>query len=141
MNSGGGQGGDAADGDSAPYVQTLYQCSLCQQVFDTYRALQTHCLQHTQTNVTGATEDNDRKPSLNVDRPIDITLVSDNPLGSQLALHSGSTSDKPHQILLEISSEHSDSNKPSSSSRGVNLPLESLEGRIIKEQDKNKYAI
>ena len=141
MNTGVVQGGATAEGDSDPYVQTLYQCSLCQQVFDTYRALQAHCLQHTQTNVTGATEDNDRKPSLNVDRPIDITLVSDNPLGSQLGLNSGSTSDKPHQILLEISSEHSDNNKPSSSSRGVNLPLESLEGRIIKEQDGQQYYV
>ena len=141
MNSGVVQGGASADGDSDPYVQTLYQCSLCQQVFDTYRALQTHCLQHTHTNVAGAAQGNDRKPSLDVDRPIDITLVSDNPLGSRLGLNSGSASDKPHQILLEISSEHSDNNKPSSSSRGVNLPLESLEGRIIKEQDGQQYYV
>merc|ERR1712150_199632 len=123
-----------------PYVQTLYQCSLCQQVFETYKALRIHCTQHSQRDF-GATNTKDVKSNSDVNRPIDITLVSDNAMENQLSFNSENDNEKQPQFVLEIDSEHSNNKSVNSSSRGVNLPLQSLEGTIIKEQDGQQYYV
>ena len=128
------------EADADPYVQTLYQCSLCQQVFETYKALRIHCTQHSQRDF-GATNTKDVKSNSDVNRPIDITLVSDNALENQLSFNSENDNEKQPQFVLEIDSEHSNNKSMNSSSRGVNLPLQSLEGTIIKEQDGQQYYV
>ena len=114
-----------------PYVQTLYQCSLCQQVFDTYRALQKHCAQHSQNNTFDL---KGIKSNVDTDCPLDIALVSDNALGSATSFGT-SSGNEPPQIFLELSSDHQDAKPSSSMAIGANIPLNSLEGTILKEQD------
>ena len=113
-----------------PYVQTLYQCSLCQHVFQTYKALQTHCAEHSSAD---GMESRLGKTNLDVNRPIDITVLAQDGIEN--------SDNEKNQLVLEIPSEDS-SNKPSTSLRGgVSLPLESLEGTIIKEQDGQQYYV
>ena len=121
-----------------PYVQTLYQCSLCQHVFQTYKALQTHCAEHTSAD---GMESRVGKSNLDVNRPIDITvLAQDGMVNPEDEITTGDGNEKD-QLVLEIPSEDS-SNNPSSSIRGrVSLPLNSLEGTIIKEQDGQQYYV
>lgn len=45
----------AAAHDGEDYVQTLYQCSLCQQVFQNYKDLQDHCSEHTDEELASGT--------------------------------------------------------------------------------------
>ena len=121
-----------------PYVQTLYQCSLCQQVFDTYRALQKHCAEHSQSintfDLKGV------KSNVDTDGHLDIALVSDNTLGTATSFGTSSGNESP-QIFLELSSDNQDVKPSSSMAIGANMPLNSLEGTIIKEQDGQQYYV
>ena len=121
-----------------PYVQTLYQCSLCQHVFQTYKALQTHCAEHSQQDVTQSKLAN---PNIELDRSMDITVMAQNDIANEVNLDSINDGSGKNQLVLEISSEGS-TNKPESRVRSeVSLPLDSLEGTIIKEQDGQQYYV
>ena len=122
-----------------PYVQTLYQCSLCQHVFQTYKALQTHCAEHSQQDLA---QSKLAKPTIELDhRSMDITVLAQNEIDNQVSLDSMSDRNGKNQLVLEISSDDA-TNKPSSSTGGEgNLPLNSLEGTIIKEQDGQQYYV
>ena len=81
------------------------------------------------------------KTNLAANRPMNVTVVAQDDIENPGNLDTIGDSNEKNQLVLEISPEDS-SNKPSTSLRGgVSLPLESLEGTIIKEQDGQQYYV
>ena len=119
-----------------PYVQTLYQCSLCQHVFQSYKALQVHCAEHSQD---GGVELKHGKTKAS--QPIDIAVLAQGEEDNQVNIDNINEENEKNQLVLEISSEDSCNKESSSMQRQVSLPLDSLEGTIIKEQDGQQYYV
>ena len=146
--------------DDESCIQTLYQCSLCQQVYQTYQGLQKHCAQHataTQSPLAASGLKELKAP------PVDaIAVVAD---GNNAQIAGTGVGDNMMMIrsdqssseftLLEVSStlsaEQNSISRPSASNISGHLSsgnnqataatLGSLEGSIIKEQDGQQYYV